>query len=697
MRISRNARLTGSIVMEQNETPDSEDDASSPRGVLKSLDTGKRYLIALAAILTVAAQLWGIIENQWKLAAITLILVVIIAALYFLSHRIPIKDPRRAAAVRVIMIALLIAVPVCALSGLAAYSFWPRLAEGDVTTIAVAEFSGPPLPDPYKECRPSDMLAHTLTKVGGRFGGVRAFELPYSIDPDSRWATPLAEFHGTIEAADILVYGEYIRYESGAAGQKVDEVVINPEVTRIPSIPLNFQSAPLYGWSFSGSVAKVRELCGSDLRDAGHAPRFLDDTRRVASAIAGLRALGRLNFKTAEEADAEAKRSEIEHPHQCWVIPERPKEAAKIEQDSLCPPVLAFYLATLDARLGKLDDAIDEYAYAAPKLGTSAAFINLGELYMHVGKIEPGFEAFNDAVRVDPLSAAAWATRSQWERDYLRSQQAWLDLKRAIDVRRLNHQGIYDDLVLSRAIYQLGGDKNDDCGIKALKDVLYPGWSVYDMRPDKRAGVDALIRYGVWLNSEKHHPEANSEAIDDLREALNEDPDSVQGNYVLGLAYEKSSPPNRMEAEAYLRRAEYAPTYTDDDDLYQANAADELAKNFDDNAQDRRTDLQQAVSSYRKSIAKNPKGAAYAYYGLSVLERRIHDRQGWRDLQIAARLHPNDSDIQSDLGNMLDSMGQKGRGSAYHRWASYVKTHRLAPLEVKAWDAKTCTYAKLDQ
>lgn len=675
----------------KDETPDAGDDASPPGEVLKSLDTWKRYLIAVAAILTVAAQLWGIIENQWKLAGITLILVVMIAALYFISHRIPIENPRLAAAVRVTIICLLIAVPVCSLSGLAAYSYLPRLTEGDLTTIAVAEFSGPTLPDPYKECRPSDMLAHTLTKVGGRFGGVRAFELPYSIDPDNRWATTWAEFHGTIEAADILVYGEYILYESGAAGQKGDEVVINPEVTRIPSIPLNFTSAPLYGWSFTGSVAKVRELCGSDLRDAGYAPRFLDDTRRIASAIAGLRALGRLNFKTAEEADTEAKRSEIERPQQCSVIPEKAKEASQIEQASLCPAVLAFYLATLDARLGNLADAIHEYAYAAPKLGTSAAFINLGELYMQVGQPEAGFKAFDDAVRVDPLSAAAWATRSQYERDYLMSQQAWLDLNRAIDVRKHSHQGIYDDLVLSRAIYQLGGKENRECGIRTLRTVLFPDWPV-DMRANASAGVDALVRYGVWLNGEHEY----SEAITELREALEENPDSVQGNYVIGLAYEKSKPPNPIEAESFLRRAEYAPAYTDEDYLYQANAADNLVVSFDKTAEDRGTDFQQAVRAYHQSIGKNS-GAAYAYYGLSVLERREKNPQGFRDLESAARLHPNDALIQSDLGDALDSMGQKARGSAYHKRASYVASHRLAKMEAQVWDARTCSYAKLDR
>ncbi len=442
-------------------------------------------------------------------------------------------------AIRIGMILLLIAIPVCSLAGLFAYSYLPRITEGDTTTIAVAEFTGSPLPDPYKDCRPSDMLVHTLTKVGARLGGVRAFELPYSIDPDNRWATSWAAFHGSFEAADMTVYGEYIPYESRASASSghSDELVINPEVTRIPSIPLGFTSAPLYGWTFTGSVANIQELCGSDLRDAGFAPRFLDDARRVASAIAGLRAIGRNDYETATEAAGEARRSEVEKPQPCSVDPSKKAETQNIEQTSYCPAVLAFYLATLDARLGNLKPAIGEYAYAAPKLGTPAGYINLGQLYMSVGDPTDAFKAFDLAVNTDPTSVAAWATRSQYERDYVKPDQAWIDLQRAMKLRRQHYQGPFDDLVLSFAIYQRGATGNTNCGISSLKQVLYPDWPV-DRRPVKDAGVEALVRYGLWLKGAKEYPDA----IADLQEALKHAPDDVQANYALGISYELETP-----------------------------------------------------------------------------------------------------------------------------------------------------------
>jgi tetratricopeptide (TPR) repeat protein len=674
----------------ENGAPKTEDDASSKRDLLTSLDRWKQYLVAAAAILTVAAQLWSAVENQWKLASVTLILAVIIATLYLISHRVSIGSPQMNAALRFAMILLLVAIPICSLVGLGAYSYLPRLAEGDTTTIAVAEFSGPPLPEPYKDCRPSDMLVHTLTKVGGRFGGVRAFELPYSIDPGNRWATSWAQFHGTFEAADVIVYGEYIPYQSGtAANGQSDELVINPEVTRIPSVPLGFTSAPLYGWSFTGSVAKIQELCGSDLRDAGFAPRFLDDSRRVASAIAGLRALGRQDFEIAQEAAKEAKRSEITKLQPCSVNPVKKAEASNIERDSLCPAVLAFYLATLDARLGNLDAAIDEYAYAAPKLGTSASFINLGELYVRVGDPNAAFEAFDRAIDADPQSVAAWATRAELERDYLRPQQAWIDLKEAMKLRQRNYQGPFDDIALSFAIHQLGGKAYAACGIASLRKVLYPAW--FYRQPDQQAGVEALVRYGVWLNGAHDYPGA----ITDLREAINRYPEDVQGNYVLGMAYEQSKPPSRDEAESFLRRAEYAPAYTDEDYLYEANAAYELVRHFDQNPEDVKDDLQRAKDAYGQSIKKN-RGAAYAYYGRSILERRTNSRQARADLEMAAQFHPDDALIQSALAQFLDSINQKKEGAAYHQRAAYIADSRISKREAEAWNMQTCRYKNLD-
>jgi len=46
------------------------------------------------------------------------------------------------------------------------------------------------------------MLVHTLSNIGARYGGLTAFELPYSVNPDNRLARNWAQLHGWFDAAD---------------------------------------------------------------------------------------------------------------------------------------------------------------------------------------------------------------------------------------------------------------------------------------------------------------------------------------------------------------------------------------------------------------------------------------------------------------------------------------------------------------
>ncbi len=642
-----------------------------PQGLV-ALDRWKQYLVGIAAVLTVAAQLWSAIENQWRLAAITLVLAIVIAALYALSHRVPSgADRRRFEAFRLAMIGLLIAIPLCSLVGLYAYSYLPRALETG-TTIAVARFEGAPLPAPYQDCRPSDMLVHTLARVGGRFGGLRVFELPYSIDPDNRWAQQWAQAHGSFEAADVIVYGEYTLFSTGN-GNQPDELVINPEVTRVPTIPLSTKSAPLYGWEFPGSVASIRELCGSDLQDAGRAPRFLDDSRRIASAIAGLQALGRQDFEDAQAAVKQAKLAEVDHPQRC--IGAVDSGAAK---NSLCPGVLAFYLGALDARLGAYGDALQEYAYASGRLGTAAPFINLGELYVRLGQPSKAFAEFDRAVNEDPTSVAAVATRAVYERDYLKPREAALDLNRALQLRSRN---LYDELSLSRALYQRGGKGDTKCGIRVLEKVIGSrGFS-------DRLNVETLVQYGVWLRGVQRP----DEAIVQFRRALSIYPGNVEGNYELGLALERSKSGDSTAASSYLRRAEYSPAYTDDDFLERANAAAELMAHFDANSAAKRGDYQLALQSYGASIALN-KGAVYAYYDRALLEGSSNKAAAQRDLETAARMRPDDPMIQSKLAQFFGAAGRPDEAQPYHVRAKADIDDRIPKEDQAAWSSKRCRY-----
>ncbi|HTA54978.1 MAG TPA: hypothetical protein VK755_09590, partial [Candidatus Acidoferrales bacterium] len=450
--------------MENKPPPD--DNGKPQPGALAALDRSKQYLVAVAGILTVATQIWSIIEAQWRLAAVTVVLASIVVALYVVSHRIATQDQAKAAALRRAAIGFLIATPLVSILALVWYSYVPRYLESG-TTIVVARFVGPKLPSPYQECRPSDMLVRTLARVGERFGGLTAYELPYSVDPENRFAELWAEFHGTVDAADVIVYGEYTLHSSSSEGtEEPDEIVINPEVARVPTIPLQFKSPPLYVWDFPSNVVKIQQLCGGDLEEAAAIPRFLDDGRRIADAIVGLQELGHEDFVSANAALEKARNADPTIKR---------STSSKCARQSLCtdsPGVLAFYLGTLDEALGHYVDAKQAYAAAARIIGTSTPFVNLGEIDAVLGdRHDPSdaFKMFDHAVELDPNSVGAIATRSAYERDYLQSDRAAIDLERAMEMPA---QNLYDILALSRAIYQRNQIGDAACAIQMLGKVI---------------------------------------------------------------------------------------------------------------------------------------------------------------------------------------------------------------------------------
>jgi tetratricopeptide (TPR) repeat protein len=662
------------------------DDSSRPRsGLLGSLDQWQRYLVAVVALLTVVAQLWGIIENRWQLVVVTLVALVVLGSIYAISQQYIVKHPVSARAIRIATIGLLIGVQLCALVVLFFYSYYPRLDEQGKTRIAVAVFDGPPLPAPYKECRPSDMLVHTLEHVSARFGGLTAFELPYSVNPDNRLARTWARFHGWFDAADVIVYGEYILDSSGhGANGSADEIVINPEVITVPLIPIGYTSAPLYGWSFAGSVARIADLCGSDLPEAGPPPAFLDNARRSAVALIGIKALAAGDLQTATDAQIEAQRVGVSRPQRCEGDPNG-------HDASSCPGYLAFYLATLDARLGALQRAAREYQYAAGKLGAPEAYLDLGELYIRLSNPSAAFHAFDAAVNADPNSVAALATRAEYERDYLRPRESAIDLQQAIDLqasvdenRAKRPQGdIYNQLALSRALLGLQGPHGVECGLQRMRRILYAGGFHSDA--SNLFGAEPFVEYGIYLGK-KSQPEA--EAAFDT--ALKERPDSTHANYRMGLLREGPSSTDKAAAAYYLRRAEHSPALTDEDFLYRANAAYELAaSNFDSQAWEKVRDLEQAKEDYAESIRRNP-GAAYAYYGRALMEKSSDPGKALSDLEISARLHPNDQLIQSALAQFLDSLGRRTEATRYHEKAATITRIRIPTDEQQL--TQTCTY-----
>jgi hypothetical protein len=253
-------------------------------GLIDKLNGWHALIGGIIALLTVVANLEGFLEKQWKLAAVTFVVALMGAAFCVIAdRRQTIRSSPFAKFMRVGAFLVLIGTVPVALIGLLCYALSPRLAPDHAPIFAIARFDGPDLPDPYKECRPSDMLADSLTDVAKRFHQIVAFELPYVVEPDGRWAELWARTHGWLQGADVVVYGEYSLLDHDVGTNKPDRVLISPQVSAVPFIPLGWKRAPLLQWEFNSRVVQIDQLC------SGRSARFINDGHRLGLALSALR------------------------------------------------------------------------------------------------------------------------------------------------------------------------------------------------------------------------------------------------------------------------------------------------------------------------------------------------------------------------------------------------------------------------
>ncbi|MGP6159021.1 MAG: hypothetical protein ACLPYS_16190 [Vulcanimicrobiaceae bacterium] len=638
--------------------------------------------VAAVSLLTAFAQAWVVIEQKWVISIVTLLLAAVCVTLYVTFGHRGVKDDASSALIRRTALGVLLLTPVLAAVWLYAYSALPRLKE-DGNTLAVARFAGPPLPPPYDSCRPSAMLVHSLSPVAEQYHHFTVFELPYEIAPDGRWAKIWAQGHGSFEASDIIVYGEYTLHKSAAAGgdAKPDEIAITPRFESVPTVPLaSEKSAPLQEWESPGSVVKIEQLCSGGLPEAGPPPVFLDDARRLALAIVGAKLFGAQDYAGGLAALRAAKA----------VSADRSCESAST-QSSSCPGVLAFYLGNLDQRAGNYAAAEREYLRAADELpGAAAPLLDLGELYARMGREAAALREFDQAVQSEPDAVAPVATRALYERDYGAAERAAIDLDRAQHLRAGN---AYDVIALSRALVQRSDGSG--CGIKLMRDALARS----DF--DKGALIDAFVAYGVW--QEGPAPEI---ATSVFRNALALDPYHVKANYRLGLmlrnqadglaielaresaagkpasaAEAAQSDELRRQARTYFYRASDAPGFTDEEFLDKGSAAHELG---DDDA---------ALGFYDRSIAVNPNAAYAHHHRAQIFKARGQFAQAGLDFGIAANLLPHDALTVGDYAAFL-SAHAKGTPEQ-RRWQSALQqigATRFSPDEKATWSSATCRY-----
>ena len=614
--------------------------------------------VGLAALLAALAQVGSILESQWRLVAISAVLGVAFLAFYALSHRSSLLGMRRRREIRLAALAMLVGIPLISLPTFVAVTLLPRWLENG-TTLAVTRFTGPALPTPYADCRPSEMLVASLREIADRYHHLKIFELPYAIEPNARWAGTIAQSHGLIESADVVVYGEYnLLANAKTPSAAADRVLVQPHVNAVPRIPLPFSSVPLPVWDFPARVTSIDDLCG------GKSPGFLDDARRLALTVVGTQLLNGHDVLAAERALAEAR-----FPHGAPSAQEDCNGNGRTDGTAACPGVLAFYLANLDHALGHEDAAVREYRYAARNLFTAAPYVDLGQLYAGRGRFDDALAALQRAVDAEPRSVVAVATLAMYERDRATPRDldnAVADLDRAL---RLPLTSVYDEIALAHALHQRGDAS--ECGLRRLEAAI--GRRDFD----RTSMVDTLVVHGRWLR-DLHHPR---EAIAALQDALQIDPQHIKANYVLGLALADTG--DALRSAVAMQRATHAHAYTDEEFLDQANAAHELG------------DERLAIALYGSAIAQNS-SAVYAFYdrGVAELEQgRLPEAE--RDLRTALRLHPTESMLLGTLADVLAKRGRTGPARALRDRAGHAAAARHSRWD-RYWSAAACAYVGLD-
>lgn len=652
--------------------------------------TWQGALTAIAALVSTAATSVAVVFKNWVSFTLTLALMVAVGAVYIKSiHREFWGMSGRA--LRWSAIGALIVGPIAIVLALMLVAIVNHNGEvaANRTSIAIAQFDGPDLPPPYEKCRPSDMLTDKLDEVGNDYHRLAAFELPYVVKTDGRWAGALAQLHLQIEGADTLVYGEYSTYRSteaaAAAGDesKPDSILISPQVesSKIPEIPLLWKSSSIRAWAFQDQRMRIAELCSGSERSVA----FLADAKRIGYALAGLELARERRFKEAESALDEAQPADglpamKDDKHvscaRAYRAEPHPKTGPALFD---CSGVLSFYLAALQERFGLYDAAVSNYEKAAEQLHDAAAYIDRANIQGNWGSDgSEKLQSLRNAVASEPTSIEALADLSEFRWEYGSVHEADVYLDRAFklieqpDRSSPTHAYALDDAIaVARAFEQRSVvPKSVNTGDRI--DWAMFGCAVREL--DRFGGVSALLKsddqgialdYSGWLLNASYDPELKEDERTSLRDrafgalhaVLERDPFNPLANRKAALYLSKIAGDSNesilaqrfpLGQQYYLERA-YAGTLSefaqDDNDFVEhGNAAHALGLDAE------------AERSYTAALRRNP-NSFFAHYNLanlyldeaaklgSVAKRRL----AFDELRQAHGLHPFDRDVIARL------------------------------------------------
>lgn len=200
------------------------------------------------------------------------------------------------------------------------------------------------------------------------------------------------------------------------------------------------------------------------------------------------------------------------------------------------------------------------------------------------------------------------------------------------------------------------------------------------------------MRYGIWLA----HAGRSAEALRVFSDALDIDPDHLKANYFMGIALESKGSAYLPEATTYMRRATYAQGYTDEDDLDQANAANELSRITTD-AGESAAALKIALRLYQQAITLNPSAVTAIWDRGQLYDRLGETGSADRDLREAAELHSHDATMLQTYSNFLKRHGRAGEAAGYAQAARAASAARIPKDEALEWQPNpVCGYRGFD-
>lgn len=166
--------------------------------------------------------------------------------------------------------------------------------------------------------------------------------------------------------------------------------------------------------------------------------------------------------------------------------------------------------------------------------------------------------------------------------------------------------------------------------------------------PETAAEVPVFQTAEAALTAGNSYLDANEtkKAIDAYKQAVKLDPDLAEGHFRLGIAY------------ALVEDEEEAADIPEDDPVKKPKKSSKGKKGADEPKTNSETAFENAVKTYKKQVAKNPKDDV-AFYNLGRSHSKLgEDEEAKKALEKAVKLKPEDTDYQTEYGSVLMNLAQ---------------------------------------